>query len=77
MQVLTNTDVAAKVRGAAAEKRATQKSLASVLSVSAMAMSRRFSGETPFEPVELIKIADALSVPVATFFGEVAVIARQ
>lgn len=70
MAILSNADVAGKVRGAAAEKRVTQAELAQALSMSEMAMSRRMKGETPFAPEELSRLADALSTPVATFFGE-------
>lgn len=70
MVVLTNEDVAAKVRGAAAEKRISNATLAAKLSMSPMAMSRRMSGGTPFAPEELIRISRVLHVPVATFFGE-------
>lgn len=70
MTVTTNDDVAAKVRGIAAEKRVTQASLADSINLSRMAMSRRFGGETPFTPEELIKLSQVLDTPVATFFGE-------
>lgn len=70
MTVTTNADVAGKVRGAAAELRQSQAMLASALSMSPMAMSRRFKGETPFSPEELIKLSHVIGVPVATFFGE-------
>jgi transcriptional regulator with XRE-family HTH domain len=70
MQIVTNADVAAKVRGVAAERRITQAQIASLLGVSPMAMSRRMSGTTPFAPEELIAIARHLGVAVATFFGE-------
>lgn len=72
MAIQTSADVAAKVRGVAAEKRETQASLASILGISSMAMSRRFAGQTPFAPEELIYLAGHLGVPVSTFFGETA-----
>lgn len=70
MAILTNDDVAAQVRAAAAIRRIRQAQLADKLKMSRMAMSRRFTGEKPFEPEELIKLARELDVPVATFFGE-------
>lgn len=73
MLVSNNADVAAKVRGVAAERAIRHSVLASSVPLSPMAMSRRMSGQTPFEPEELIKIARALGTPVATFFGETAI----
>jgi transcriptional regulator with XRE-family HTH domain len=70
MAILSNADVAAKVRGVAAEKRTTQADLAAVLHTSPMAVSRRMTGATPFTPEELIAIARHFGVSVATFFGE-------
>ena len=70
MAVLTNEDVAAKVRGVAGERRESQASLAPVIGTSRMAMSRRFKGETPFTPEELIKLAAHMHTTVSVFFGE-------
>ena len=70
MAILSNADVANKVRGVAAEKRVTQAELAFALSMTEMAMSRRMKGQTPFSPEELSRMADVLSTPVSTFFGE-------
>lgn len=70
MTVMTNAEVAGKVRGAAAERRVRQAELAAALSMSEMAMSRRMQGQTPFSPEELSRLGDVLRVPVATFFGE-------
>lgn len=70
MVVSTNADVAAKVRGAAAEQRMTQAELATALSLSPMAISRRMSGATPFAPQELIKAAQVLHTSVSALFGE-------
>lgn len=72
MMIVTNADVAAKVRGAAAEKRLTQANLAAALSMSEMAISRRMSGSTPFAPEELIRAAQFLGRSVGSFFGEAA-----
>jgi len=70
MAILTNGDVAAQVRAVAAIRRVRQAQLADQLKISRMAMSRRFTGEKPFEPEELIRIARELDVAVSTFFGE-------
>lgn len=63
-------DVAAKIRGAAAEKRVSQAQIANMLHTSRMAVSRRMNGHVPFTSDELIVLSQALGVPVATFFGE-------
>lgn len=77
MAIETNADVAAKVRGIAAEHRVQQAELATVVGISRMGMSRRLSAQTPFTPEELIKIARRFGVPVATFFGEAALPTAQ
>lgn len=73
MAVQTNADVAAKVRGALAEKQFNASQIAASLNLSKMSMSRRMRGETPFTPEELIIISGEIQVPVASFFGEVGV----
>jgi transcriptional regulator with XRE-family HTH domain len=70
MAVQTNADVAAKVRGIAAERRLSQLALAEALQVSPMAMSRRMTGATPFTPEELIRLASTFGTNVGGFFGE-------
>lgn len=70
MAIVSNEQVAAKVRGVAAERRATQADLAEALHMSAMAMSRRFSGNVPFTGEDLSRIADVLGTTVGVFFGE-------
>ena len=70
MTIRTNADVAAKVRGVAAERLVSQGELAAALNISRMSMSRRFSGQTAFAPAELIALALLFNVPVGTFFGE-------
>lgn len=71
MAIETNADVAARVRGVLAEKQVKRGEIAVTLNLSAMSISRRLSGDTPFAPEELIKIAHQCAVPVGTFFGEV------
>lgn len=70
MAISSNADVAAKVRGVAAEQGATQAYIAAHLSLSEMAVSRRMSGSTPFSPEELLKVGRLFGVPVGAFFGE-------
>lgn len=70
MEIQTNADVAAKVRGALAEKRVKQAEVAGAIHLSRMAISRRLAGDTPFTPEELITVAGLCEVPVASFFGE-------
>lgn len=71
MTVQTSTDVAAKVRGIAAERRLKQNDLAAALHLSRMSIVRRFSGETPYSIDDLLKLARLFNVPVGAFFGEV------
>lgn len=66
----TNEDVAAKVRGCAAEKRISQAQLADALSLSKMQMHRRYHGELPYTPAQLIRISRLVESPVSRFFGE-------
>ena len=72
MAVQTNEDVAAKVRGIAAEKRVSRAAVADVLSLSEMGVSRRFNGKTPLSPAELIALARLFDVPVSRFFDDIA-----
>lgn len=71
MTVQTSADVAAKVRGIAAERRFTQKDIATELHVSRMSIVRRFSGETPYSIDDLLTLSRFFDVPVGAFFGEV------
>ena len=68
MAINTNSDVADRVRGIAAERRVSRAEIASVLSVSPMAISRRLNGITPFNAEELIKLARRMNTPIAAFF---------
>lgn len=73
MPTPTNEDVADAIRAIAAVKRVKQAELAAALNVSAMAMSRRFNGDTPYTPGELSIIARRLGVSVGELFGELVV----
>jgi len=64
--------VAAEVRAELARQRISQTQLAERLNISQAGISRRLSGETPFEINELVAIAEFLCVPVARFLPEVA-----
>jgi transcriptional regulator with XRE-family HTH domain len=68
MAITTNEDVARRVRGYAAETRTTQRAVSHALGLSAMSISRRFHGDTPFTAEELITVANLMNVPVAAFF---------
>ena len=70
MAIETNTDVANKVRGIAAELRVPRSKMALVLGLSEMAISRRLNGVTAFSAEELIKLAHAMNIQVGAFFGE-------
>lgn len=72
MTTYSTPDVAAKVRGIAAEKRVTQAELADALNVSRMAITRRFNGSVDYTATELVTLGRFLHVPVAAFFGEYA-----
>lgn len=69
----SHADVAAKVRGIAAEQRIRTADMAEELSLSRMAIHRRLSGEVAFSINELIALAGRFSVPVAAFFDETAI----
>ncbi len=66
------SDVAAKVRGIAAERRIKQEQIAEVLGVSRNGVVRRYNGTTAYSTGDLIKLSRFFNVPVATFFGEIA-----
>ncbi|MGV8969331.1 MAG: hypothetical protein ACOH1J_02665 [Microbacteriaceae bacterium] len=70
MAIETNTDVANKVRGIAAEKRFPRSKMALVLWSTEMAISRRMNGVTAFSAEELIKLAHAMDIHVGASFGE-------
>lgn len=70
MAILTNEEVADRVRGVAAEKRLSRAEIAERLSVTPMSLSRRFNGQTPLTAAELSSLSHILSVPVSRFFGE-------
>lgn len=66
---MTNTTpseaVAAEIRAELARRRIPQARLAALLGVSQVSVSRRLSGETPFDLNELVKVADFLGIDVA------------
>lgn len=72
----THAEVAAKVRGIAAEQRFRAADLADELHLSRMAIHRRMSGEVAFSVNELIALGQRFDVPVAAFFDEPAATAR-
>lgn len=57
----------ARVRGVLAEKKISQNTAAGVLGLSPAAMSRRVSGEIPFNVSELDAIASLTGVPASRF----------
>jgi transcriptional regulator with XRE-family HTH domain len=62
-----NGAVAEEVRAAMARKRLTQTQLGRLLGLGQSAVSRRLSGEVPFDVVELHRIAEATGFDVETF----------
>jgi transcriptional regulator with XRE-family HTH domain len=64
------TRVAASVRAELARKKITQGQLADALGMTQPAISRRVSGQLPFDVDEIQRIAEFLSVPVTQFMTE-------
>jgi len=62
--------IASNVRAEIARAGHTQSSLARQLNRSQSSLSRRLSGELPFDVHELTEIADALGVTLGTLIGE-------
>jgi len=60
------------VRAEMGRHRITQTQLAKNLGTSQMAVSRRLSGEVPFDVDELARVAEILGVPVTVLFGDAA-----
>lgn len=65
----TEYDVAAEVRVALARQRRTASSLALQLGWGQKYLSRRLTGEVPFDVIDLAEVALALNVPVTSFFA--------
>lgn len=63
--------VAGEVRAEMARQQINQQRVADALGFSRQALSRRITGEVPFDVAELEKIADLLGVPVARLIGAV------
>lgn len=66
----TTTAIADKVRGVAAEKRFTQKHIATTLNISRTSVVERVNGRIPFTGAELLTLASAMNVPITRFFPE-------
>lgn len=62
------TTIADKVRGVAAEKRYTQKRIATTLGLSRTSVVERINGRIAFSGPELLTLARAMGVPPARFF---------
>lgn len=65
----TEYDVAAEIRVTLARQRRTASSLALQLGWGQKYLSRRLTGEVPFNVNEVAQIALALNVPVTSFFA--------
>jgi hypothetical protein len=59
--------VAAEVRAEMARQRVSQQTLAGAVGISQAAISRRITGEVPFDVTELARVAEVLGVPAAQF----------
>jgi len=62
--------IAAEVRAEVARQKKSQREIASMLGVDQAGAWRRLNGEQPWRADELVKLAEALGVPVAQFLGE-------
>ncbi|MEV6798508.1 helix-turn-helix transcriptional regulator [Micromonospora rifamycinica] len=67
--------VVVAVRVEMARQRMSQTKLAELTGCTQAYISRRMTGETPFDVVDLEKVARALNVPVAAFFPAPALVA--
>jgi transcriptional regulator with XRE-family HTH domain len=59
--------VAAEVRAEVARQNKTQRELGDILGLPQSAISKRLDGTRAFRAEELVKLADALGVPIARF----------
>lgn len=64
--------VAGNVRAEAARAGLTQGRLAEILGVSQQAVSDRLRGRTPLSVDDLVRLSDAMDVPLAQFLSAVA-----
>lgn len=64
--------IADRVRGLAAERRATQDAIASILRISRKSVSARMTGSIPFAGAELLLLSRAWGVPISRFYPEAA-----
>jgi len=62
--------VATEVRAEMARQRVSQDALAAAIGMSQAAVSRRLSGDIPFDVAELEDVATALRVPISQFLAE-------
>lgn len=62
-----NATIAAEVRAEVARQSLTQQQLADRLGEQQWWVSRRLTGLVPFEAAELVRVAEALGVPVTQF----------
>lgn len=60
--------IAAKVRGIAAENRATQERVAEILGLSRQAVNLRFNGKIPFSATEILELSDTFGISLDRFF---------
>lgn len=70
MQETTNA-IANRVRGVAAEKRATQQRIAEILGIARGSVNTRMNGTVPFTGAELLMLASAFDVEIQRFFPTV------
>lgn len=68
--LLPHQAVAAEVRAEMARKKVSQQEVARQLGVAQQTISRRITGDIPFDVAELAKIAQILGVPLSHFVVE-------
>lgn len=67
---MNRPDIAGAVRAELARQRKPQQGLRERLGISRATLTRRLSGQSPFDANELVVVADYLGVTVAELVGE-------
>ena len=67
MSAVLAASVAAEIRAEMARQQVSQQHIADALGVSRQAVSRRITGEVPWDIAEMSKVAAALGVPVHSY----------
>ena len=73
----TDSEIADRVRGIAAEKRLTQASIAATLRLGRTTVVERMNGRVPFTAAEILTLSVATGVPISRFFPEPAAVSSS